>query len=105
MRYLYTVKDYSPSTVRLRLKTLLKFIYSEKTTQLCEISTLDLSNIVTIKSTVEILQNFTTFSEYITLTRQKMLHQLAHLALEDYCIKNASLMARCSCYLETWHQK
>jgi len=43
----------------------LKFIYSEKATNFWEISTLDLSYIVTVKSTVEISQNFVPFSEYM----------------------------------------
>ena len=42
-----------------------KFIYSEKATKFCEISTLDLSYVVTVKSSVEILQNFVAFSEYM----------------------------------------
>ena len=46
----------------------LKFIYSEKATKCCEISTLDLSYVVTVKSTVEILQNFVAFSEYMNFT-------------------------------------
>ena len=33
---------------------LLKFIYSEKATNFCEISPVDLSYVVTVKSTVEI---------------------------------------------------
>ena len=33
----------------------LKFIYSEKATKFCEISTVDLSYVVPVKSTVEIL--------------------------------------------------
>ena len=41
-----------------------KFIYSEKATKFCEISTVDLSYVVTVKSTVEISQNFVAFSEY-----------------------------------------
>ena len=36
----------------------LKFIYSEKATKFYEISTIDLSYVVPVKSTVEILQNF-----------------------------------------------
>ena len=40
-----------------------KFIYSEKATKFCEISTLDLSYVVQVKSTVEISQNFVAFSE------------------------------------------
>ena len=43
----------------------LKFIYSEKAINVCEISTVDLSYVVTVKSTGEILQNFVAFSEYI----------------------------------------
>ena len=41
-------------------------MYSEKATKFCEISTVDLSSVhvVTIKSKVEILQNFCAFSEY-----------------------------------------
>ena len=43
----------------------LKFIYSEKAKTFWEISTVDLSYVVTVKSTVEILQNFVAFSEYM----------------------------------------
>ena len=43
----------------------LKFIYSEKAENFCEISTVDLSYVVTVKSRVEILQNFVAFSEYM----------------------------------------
>ena len=42
-----------------------KFIYSEKATKFCEISTVDLSYVVMVKSTVEISQNFEAFSEYM----------------------------------------
>ena len=45
-----------------------KFIYSEKVTKFWEISTIDLTYEVPVKSTVEILQNFVTFSEYINFT-------------------------------------
>ena len=44
---------------------MIKFIYSEKATNFCEISTVDLSYVVTVKSTVEISQNYVAFSEYI----------------------------------------
>ena len=47
------------------LVLLLKFIYSVKATKICEISTVDLSNVVTVKSTVEISQKFVAFSEYM----------------------------------------
>ena len=42
-----------------------KFIYSEKATQFCEISTLLLTAVHTVESKVEILQNFVAFSEYM----------------------------------------
>ena len=47
---------------------LVKFIYSEKATKFCEISTVDLSYVVPVKSTVEIAQNFVAFSDYMNLT-------------------------------------
>ena len=43
----------------------LKFIYSEKATKFCKISTVDLSFVVPVKSMVEISQNFVAFSEYM----------------------------------------
>ena len=42
-----------------------KLIYSEKATKFCEISTLDLSYVVPVKSTVEFSQNFVAFSKYV----------------------------------------
>ena len=47
----------------------LKFIYSEKATKFCEISTLLLSYVVPVKSKVEISQNFVAFSEYMNFNR------------------------------------
>ena len=46
----------------------LKFIYSEKATKFWEISTVDLSYVVPVKSTVEISQNFVAFPTYINFT-------------------------------------
>ena len=43
----------------------LKFIYSEKATKFCEISTLFLSYVVPVKSKVEISQSFVAFSEHM----------------------------------------
>jgi hypothetical protein len=54
------------STPELRL--LLKFIFSEKATKFCEISTLFLSYVVPVNSKVEISQNFADFSEYMNFT-------------------------------------
>ena len=44
-----------------KLISLVKFIYSEKATKFCEISTADLSYVVMVKSTVEVSQNFVAF--------------------------------------------
>ena len=44
---------------------LVKFIYSEKATKFWEISSVDLSYVVSVKSTVKILQNFVSKSGYI----------------------------------------
>ena len=49
-------------------KLILRLIYSEKATKFCKIFTVDLSYVVMVKSTVEILQNFVAFSEYINFT-------------------------------------
>ena len=46
----------------------LKFIYSEKATKFCEVSTLLLSVCTVDKSKVEISQNFVAFSEYTNFT-------------------------------------
>ena len=46
-----------------------KFIYSEKATNNFKISAIDLSYVVSEKSTVEILQHFVTFSEYMNFKK------------------------------------
>ena len=43
----------------------IKFIFFEKATKFCKISTLLLSYLVTVKSKVKISQNFVAFSEYM----------------------------------------
>ena len=48
----------------------LKFIYSEKATKFCKISTLLLSYVVPIKSKVEISQNLVALSEYMSFTQK-----------------------------------
>ena len=50
---------------------MLKFIYSEKATEFCEIPTLLLSYVVPVKSKLEILQNFVAFSEYTNFKNSK----------------------------------
>ena len=58
------VRNFEPQV----LLFILKFIYYfEKATNFCEISTVDLSYVITVKSMVEISQNFEAFSEYMKL--------------------------------------
>ena len=52
----------------------LKFIYSEKATQFCEISTLLLTVCTVVKSKMEISQNFVAFSEYMNFNRTYYSH-------------------------------
>ena len=59
---IWTVHELSISGI------ILKFIYSEKATIFWEISTVDLSYVVTVKFTVEISQNFVALSEYMNIT-------------------------------------
>ena len=62
-------KPSQPDHVIMRVKgnyvMSLKFIYSEKATKFCKISTLLLSYVVPVKSKVDISQNFVAFSEYM----------------------------------------
>ena len=53
-----------------------KFLYSEKATKFCEISTLLLSTVHTVKCKVEISQNFVAFSEYMNFNNMKNCHNL-----------------------------
>ena len=66
----------------IKLPTHLKFIYSEKATKFCEISTVDLSYVVPVKSTVEISRNFVAFSEYMNFT---LLDAVALVDWPGYC--------------------
>ena len=64
----------------------LKFIYSEKFTKFCKISTLLLSYVVLVKSKVEILQNFMAFSKYMNFNccDEKTKHQVADFESDCY---------------------
>ena len=57
----------------------MKFIDSEKATNVGEISTVDLSYVVTVKSMVEISQKFVAFSEYMNFT-------FLHTMFEKYLV-------------------
>ena len=60
--------------MRIPKNSLLTFIYSEKATKFCKISTLLLSYVVPVKSKVDISQNFAAFSEYMNF--EKFLAQI-----------------------------
>ena len=51
--------------IKKRIRSQLKFIYSEKATKYCKISTVDLTVTIQDKSTVKISQHFVAFSEYM----------------------------------------
>ena len=53
---------------KLTIYQYVKFIYSEKATKFCEISTRDSSYVVPVKTKVEISHNFLAFSEYMNFT-------------------------------------
>ena len=53
---------------------IVKFIYSEKATKFCEISTLLLTVCTVVKSKVEISRNFVAFSEYMNFTITYIYH-------------------------------
>ena len=57
---------------RFFLAAFLKFVYSDKATKFCEISTLLLSSVHTDKSKVEISRNFWAFSEYLNFIAGKL---------------------------------
>ena len=61
-------------------KRKVKFIYSEKATKFCKISTLLPTTVHTVKSKVEILQNIVAFSEYMNFNAK---HLIAYL-LRNY---------------------
>ena len=69
--YFMIKKKKGKKNLPILFPAMLKFIYSEEATKFCEISTLDLSYVVTVKSTVEILQNFVAFSEYMNFNMEK----------------------------------
>ena len=68
--------------VVLNKRCWIKFVYSEKKgTNFWEISTIDLSDVVTVKSTVEISQNFVAFSEYMNFNLPNILSNYIHISI------------------------
>ena len=54
------------------IKVFVKFKYFEKATKFCEISTFLLSYVVSVRSKVEISQNFVAFSEYMNFNQTEV---------------------------------
>ena len=88
----------------------LKFIYSEKATNHCEISTVDLSYVLTVKSTVEISKNFVAFSEYMNFKDKSSSEDVSFIDIV-WSVKNIqhidnqltlNLKSAKTCYLEVW---
>ena len=63
----------------------LKFVYSEKATKFCEISTLLLSTVHTVKSKMEISQNFVAYSEYMNFI-YNLMKNLMHFFFTNIAI-------------------
>ena len=67
------------------------FIYSEKAKNFCKISTIDLSYVVTVKSMVEVSQNFVDFSEYMNFNIP-WFHILSKQASPELATKNNCIL-------------
>ena len=67
----YLVKQPIKKLKQSKGSAVVKFIYSEKATEFCEISTVYLTGTTQDKSTVEISQNFVAFSEYINFQKTR----------------------------------
>ena len=66
--------DMFGSNVADKYALAIKSIYSEKATKFCEISTLLLTTVHTVKSKVEISQNCVAFSEYMNFNNPSINH-------------------------------
>ena len=64
-------KAFLNEKARLKMFFEVKFIYSEKATKFCEISTVDLTVTTWDKSTVEISHKLMAFSEYMSFKKEK----------------------------------
>ena len=65
------------------IKLWVKFIYSEKATKFCKISTVDLTVTTQDKSTLEISQNFVAFSEYMNFIAETETSKASHRFTEN----------------------
>ena len=67
----WEISGYIINWLNMEQCIILKFVYSEKATKVCEISTLLLSYVVPVKSKLKISQNFVAFSEYMNFKNHK----------------------------------
>ena len=77
-------------------RTYIMFIYSEKATKFCEISTVDLSYIVPVKSTIA---KFVAFSKYINFTYQKQFDLTCSIHSDIQISKNLQGQIKCFKFL------
>ena len=75
---------------------MVKFIYSEKAKNFCEISTLLLSYVVPVKSKVEISQNFVAFSEYMNFNPRLYYERVVEIILSHSVITYSLLFLHIS---------
>ena len=65
----------------------LKFVYSEKATKFCKISTLLLSTVHTDKSKVDILLNFAAFSEYMNFKMAVLIYPFSSIQFDHIYLR------------------
>ena len=65
MKFFRLLNESKIEVHNLLILLFIKVLSSEKATKFCEISIVDLSYVVSVKSTVEISRNFVAFSEYM----------------------------------------
>ena len=75
------MSSYVPAALTIQIKGL-KFIYPEKATRFCKISTVDLTGTTQDKSMVEISQNFVAFSEYMNFKKNVFELQRLYIAFQ-----------------------
>ena len=66
---------------------IIKFMYSEKATKFCAISTILLTVLQTVKSKVEISQNFVAFSEYVNFNNNLIMFSPSSLMQTTYTVR------------------
>ena len=76
---------------------LVKFIYSERATKFCEISTLLLSVCTEEKSKVGISQNFVAFSEYTNFIKFRTLTIFSYFLPAILCVRLCRQCGMCEC--------